>query len=55
MRATTSCQECEGPAGTWVDTVSVQKDVYAIVCMDNGVVNQVPLSMLRVIKEEGHD
>lgn len=45
------CKDCRGKTGRWVDTVSGFLGTYAVVCMDNGSVAEVPLDRLKVIKE----
>lgn len=46
------CENCQGKTGRWVDTVNGFWGTHAIVCMDNGAVEKVPLERLKVIKEE---
>lgn len=43
------CGNCQGKTGRWVDTVSGFWGTYAVVCMDSGSVEKVPLDRLKVI------
>lgn len=49
------CGNCQGKTGTWVDTVSGFWGTYAVVCMDGGSVEKIPLDRLKVIKEDSHE
>lgn len=38
--------------GTWIDTVSNFWGTYAVVCLNDGSVEKIPLDRIKVIKED---
>lgn len=43
------CSECPRKCGTWIDTVSNFWGTHAIVLMDGGGVEKIPLDRIKVI------